>query len=68
MGAEPAALAADIPLLRRIYETLHPGLYRYQTPDEFAARCAVLAQALNGPLTLPEQYLELSRLLAQVRG
>lgn len=62
-----SALRADIPLLKRIYETLHPGLYRYQTPTAFARGCADLEDALGRPLSLPMQYLRLSRLLAQVK-
>jgi len=66
-ASEPAALQADIALLARIYETLHPGLYRYQTPDQFKERCALLQWNLSRPLTLQDQYLRLSGLLAQVR-
>ncbi|MFP3367193.1 hypothetical protein R0J93_26470, partial [Pseudoalteromonas sp. SIMBA_148] len=28
----PSAMATDVAILRRAYKTLHPGLYRYQTP------------------------------------
>ncbi len=66
-ASDPAALRADIALLARIYETLHPGLYRYQTPDQFKERCALLQWDLSRPLTLQDQYLRLSGLLAQVR-
>jgi hypothetical protein len=62
-----AALSADAVLLRRIYETLHPGLYRYQTAQQFAKRCTELEERLAGNLTLGQQYLVLSRLLAQIR-
>ncbi len=66
-SVKPAALAADIPLLQRIYETLHPGLCRYQTLDEWRARCIGLENDLSRSLPLEQQYLKLSRLLAQVR-
>lgn len=64
-AASPGDLAADVDLLRRIYETLHPGLYRYQSPTQFAQRCDDLKAASAG--SLAAQYLLLSRLLAQVR-
>jgi hypothetical protein len=66
-GAEPAGFAADIDLLQRIYETLHPGLYRYQTPAQFAERCANLKAQAGTASDLPAQYRLLSRLLAEVR-
>ncbi len=66
-AADPAALSADIALLARIYETLHPGLYRYQTPAAFSDRCARLEAATARPASLPVQYLRLSGLLAQIR-
>ena len=64
---EPGALAADVALLQDIYQSLHPGLYRYQTPADFSRRCADLKASLSGAATLEAQYLGLSRLLATVR-
>jgi hypothetical protein len=66
-GGSSAALAADLPILQQAYERLHPGLYRYQTPDEFRSRIVGLAEALKGSTDLPSQYLALSRLAASVR-
>ncbi len=66
-AAEPSGFAADIDLLQSIYETLHPGLYRYQTPAEFAARCAAVKAEAGSAADLPTQYRALSRLLAQVK-
>lgn len=65
--ADSAALAADLPVLQRAYEALHPGLYRYQTPDQFRQRLAEAAAALKLPSDLDRQYLALSRLTASVR-
>ena len=65
--AEPAALIADIDLLERIYETLHPGLYRYQTPAQFKAKCATMKLELKATSGVRAQYLALSRLLAEVK-
>ncbi len=64
---DPAGLHHDVDLLRRVYDTLHPGLYRYQTPALFAAGCEALKAASRRPASLGAQYLALSRLLAQVR-
>ncbi len=66
-GEEAAGFAADIDLLQRIYETLHPGLYRYQTPAQFAERCAAVKGEAGTTADLPTQYRLLSKLLAQVR-
>ncbi len=61
-----SALASDIRLLRRAYETLHPGLYRYNTPAQMNRAFERLeADWARGP-TLPEAYLSLSQMLASV--
>ena len=68
-GAAPQStqLAADIRILRRAYESLHPGLYRYATPRQLAQWFEQLeADWSRGP-GLREQYLSLSRLLARIR-
>ncbi|WP_375396369.1 S41 family peptidase [uncultured Sphingomonas sp.] len=63
----PTAMRADVGLLRRAYETLHPGLLRYTSPAASAARFEALAAAASRPMTLPHFYLTLSRFLATVR-
>lgn len=63
----PPAMRDDVLLLRRAYETLHPGLYRYLTPASFAAHCDALRADCARPMSLPAFYLKLSRLLASVR-
>ncbi len=61
------ALASDIRLLRRAYETLHPGLYRYNNKAQMDRAFERLeADWARGP-ALPEAYLSLSRMLATVR-
>lgn len=57
----------DIRLLRRAYETLHPGLYRYATPKETAARLARLERAFARGPSLRGAYLQLSEFLATIR-
>lgn len=62
-----SALASDIRLLRRAYETLHPGLYRYNTKPQMDSLFDRLeADWAKGP-ALPEAYLSLSAMLAKLR-
>lgn len=61
------AIAGDIAILRDAYETLHPGLYRYATPRQVAARFDALEQAWSRPQTRAEAYLSLSRFLATIQ-
>ena len=79
VGAAAAALApdawseqlgdvsGDVAILRDAYETLHPGLYRYNTPREMGARFDALARAWSRPQTRVEAYLSLSRFLTTVK-
>lgn len=62
-----SALSKDIALLRRAYEELHPGLYRYNTPSEMSGQFDRLAAAWSKEQTRAEAYLSLSRFLARVR-
>lgn len=62
-----SALSKDIALLRRAYEELHPGLYRYNTPSEMSGQFDRLAAAWSKGQTRAEAYLSLSRFLARVR-
>ncbi len=64
---QPDAMQSDIVLLRRAYEMLHPGLYRYSTPQEMSIRWAALANAASTPTSLSSFYLTLSRFLATIR-
>lgn len=63
----PRALAKDVALLRRSYEALHPGLYRYNTRAEMDGHFDRLAAAWSIGQTRGEAYLLLSRFLARVR-
>ncbi len=71
MAAQPVwsadALRDDIAILRRAYTQLHPGLYRYATPAEIAARFDMLERDVARGLTQREAYLALSRFLATIR-
>jgi hypothetical protein len=65
--ASSGDLAGDIRILRRAFETLHPGLYRYQTPADAAAAFDRLEQAFAARPPLAALYLDLSRTLARIR-
>ncbi len=60
-------LKADLAVLRRAYEELHPGLYRYNTRRQMDRHFAELDKAFGRDLTLREAYLELSKFLAKVK-
>lgn len=72
-GAPPVAripaadLQADLAVLKRAYETLHPGLYRYNDPARMEAHFAALKAELGRDLTLQEAYLAFSIFLAKVQ-
>ena len=70
-GAAPtlgiADLRADAALAVRAYDTLHPGLRRYNTPDQFAGHVAALHRALDREQTLGEAYLAFSVFAASLR-
>ncbi len=57
----------DIRILRRVYETLHPGLYRYASPAETSARLQRLEKAFAAGPSLESAYLQLSEFLTTVQ-
>lgn len=62
-----SALQADFELLRRAYESVHPGLTRYLPPGGFAARIAAATRWAERDRSLGEMFLMLSRVTAAVR-
>jgi hypothetical protein len=61
-------LGKDLEILRRAYEALHPGLYRYSTPEEIDERFAELGKAAAAAgMPLRDVYLGLTRLLASIQ-
>lgn len=62
-----ADIAGDIDILQRAYTLMHPGLYRYATPDAVARRFAGLKQAWSRDQTRSEAFTSLSRFLGTVR-
>ncbi len=64
---EARGFGGDIAILREAYQTLHPGLYRYNTRAEMSARFEALAQVWSRHQTLPQAYLSLSQFLATIK-
>jgi hypothetical protein len=64
---DAAGLRADVAILRRAYEALHPGLYRYNTAAQMDAAFRALEQELSRDRTLAEAYLAFSVFAAKVR-
>lgn len=62
-----SAVPADLDILERAFKALHPGLYRYSTPEVVDARFAALRRTLSASNSHPEAYLALSRFTAAVR-
>jgi hypothetical protein len=62
-----ADLQSDAAVLRKAYEALHPGLYRYNTKTEMDAHFAALESKLSHDLSLQDAYLAFSIFAAQVR-
>ena len=62
-----APIKGDIAILRRAYEKLHPGLYRYSTPTEMSGRFDQLERDFSADQTMGQAYLTLSHFLGTVR-
>lgn len=63
----PADLRADLATLREVYGAMHPGLYRYNTPAQLAARFDSVDTYFSSPRTLGEAFLALTRLTASIK-
>lgn len=62
-----ADLREDLAVLRRAYEKLHPGLYRYSDKVTMDARFESLSGQFGRDLSLEEAYLAFSVFAAQVK-
>jgi hypothetical protein len=60
-------LAGDAALLREVLLTLHPGLYRYNSPREIEAGLTRFTRAFTTAPDLDQRYLILSRFLATLQ-
>ena len=59
--------SGDVSILRQVWETMHPGLYRYSTPQEISARLDGLAEAWRAPGAFRDRFLALTRVTASIR-
>ncbi len=62
-----ADLATDVDVLQRAYEQLHPGLYRYNTPEQMQQHFDALRAALDHGQPLSDAYLAFSQFAAKVK-
>ncbi len=62
-----ADLQADLVVLRKAYEELHPGLYRYNTKAEMDTHFDELKRKFSHDLSLQDAYLAFSEFAAQVK-
>lgn len=60
-------LQADVAILRQAYETLHPGLYRYNTAAQMDEAFRVLVKEFQRDRTLADAYLAFSVFAARVK-
>ena len=63
----PAATQGDLAQLDRALRTLHPGLFRYTTPEQWSRRVDSLRAWFAVPRTRGESFVAFSRLVASVR-
>lgn len=63
----PAAMRADIAILCDAYDSLHPGLYRYMSPDDLQRERWRLDRFAGTPRTLGDFYLALMSFTASIR-
>jgi C-terminal processing protease CtpA/Prc len=63
----PAALRADVAVLRRALSELHPGLFRYNTPAQIGAGLDALDTEFGEARTPAEAFRAISVLLAGIR-
>lgn len=61
------ALLADLAIARDAYTTLHPGLFRYNSPEQIATGFDELETRFADGLSLRETYLAFAELLAGFR-
>ena len=57
----------DVALLGEVLRTLHPGLYRYQSPQTLELSLGRLSLAWAQNADLAARYLNLSRFLATIK-
>jgi hypothetical protein len=63
----PAAMQGDLALLDQAFRALHPGLFRYSSPEGWATRVDSLRQWFAESRTRGEAYLAFAHLTASVQ-
>ncbi len=66
-AATTASAPSDIALVREIVTTLHPGLYRYNSPKTIDQALSKLELTWSDTPDLSSRYLHLSRFLATIK-
>ena len=67
LGITSARLLEDVHILQRVYESAHPGLYRYNTKAEMDRHFAALRAEFARDRTLADAYVAFSQFLAKIR-
>jgi hypothetical protein len=62
-----AKLLEDVDVLQRVYESAHPGLYRYNTKAQMDGHFAALRAHFARDRTLADSYIAFSQFLAKVK-
>ncbi len=62
-----ADLQKDVDILEKSYTSLHPGLYRYNTPEEMKVHFEALRKEVNRNMNLKEAFLAFSRFIPKIR-
>ena len=60
-------LLEDFEIVKTAYTTMHPGLYRYNTPTQIAEHLAQLKADCSKDLTIPEAYIAFSKFVAKIK-
>lgn len=63
---EHEGLARDVDVLQKALEDLHPGLLRYNTPDQMRGHFDALRRALSNDQSVSQAYLALSEFAAKI--
>ncbi len=62
-----AKLLEDVAVLQRVYEAVHPGLYRYNTKAQMDGHFATLRAEFGRDRSLAEAYIAFSQFLAKIK-
>jgi len=60
-------LLEDYEIVKTAYTTMHPGLYRYNTPAQIEQHLEVLKADCSKDITIPEAYIAFSKFVAQIK-